>query len=105
MKLLNKIKKLVAAGAALAIIGFSAFAMSNNDKEAIQEQYWFEMNAAGTTPVPGPVDPADLPCEQQLTTPNCARLYNASQTTGTGSSRAVITSQINNHVSFRTREN
>lgn len=90
---------------ALVIAGVTmSFKMADKSSDIVANQYWFEMNAAGTTPLPGPLEDVDEVCPSKATTPNCARLYNESQTTGSGSSRTVISSQINNQVDHRTRQ-
>lgn len=91
--------------AALAIAAVTmSFKMVEKSSATLENQYWFEMNAAGTTPLPGPLDDIDEICPTKAATPNCARLYNESQTTGSGSSRTVISGQVNNQVDFRTKQ-
>lgn len=97
-------KNILAIVAVATITGFSAFKLAEHkDSEATQSQFWFAMDAAGTTPLPGPLSNVDELCPEQAEEPNCARLYNANQTTGSGNSRTVIPSEIDNEVDHRTR--
>lgn len=98
-----KVNFLLIAALAIGAITMS-FKMVENPSASQETQYWFEMDAAGTTPLVGPVDDIDEICPTQDVLPNCARLYNESQTTGTGSSRTVITGQIDHEQDFRTKE-
>ncbi|MBL1411227.1 hypothetical protein [Sphingobacterium faecale] len=105
MKIIQFIKKNIFAVALTATLtGFGMYAIADGLKSDVQAEYWFLMDAAGTTPLPGEVNEIDLPCPDDNEIPDCARKYLDSQTTGTGASRTVITSEIGNHKDFRTRE-
>lgn len=80
-----------------------AFELSDNRSPETANQYWFAMDAQGTTPL-HPLDDVDEECPIKGLKADCARLYEESQTTGSGSTRTVIPAQINNHVDFRTRQ-
>ncbi|WP_148909625.1 hypothetical protein [Sphingobacterium allocomposti] len=105
MKTITIIRKNFLMVVALAtVIGFSAFKMAETTKsEDSQSQFWFAMDASGETPLPGPISSVDEICPDKEEQANCARLYNANQTTGSGNSRTVIPSEINNEVDHRTR--
>ncbi len=107
MKNKTKSLRLFTAIAFVAFAGFSAFAVVNTESEipAQENQYWFNMNSAGNTPLPGEVAQNNLPCAEKNEVADCARRYSESQTTGSGASRTVIPSQINNHNDYRSREN
>ncbi|TDQ81698.1 hypothetical protein [Sphingobacterium yanglingense] len=105
MKIIQFIKKNFFAVALTATLtGFGMYAIANGLKSDVQAEYWFLMDATGTTPLTGEVNEVDLPCPDNNAEPNCARKYLASQTTGSGASRTVIPSEINKHKDFRTRE-
>lgn len=91
------------AAVAIAAVTMS-FKMAEKPSATVGTKYWFQMNAAGTTPLQGPISNVDALCPDQLEQPDCARLYDESQTTGTGSSRTVIAGQINNYEDFRSKE-
>lgn len=107
MHILSNAKKLFAAVAAVAIIGFSAFTIASEKTESytVQTSYWFAMDESGEVPLSGPISNVNTLCPTTGAEPDCARQYSASQTTGTGSARSVLPAEIDNHQSFRSRNN
>ncbi|WP_185210797.1 hypothetical protein [Sphingobacterium mizutaii] len=98
-----KVNLLMITALAIGAVTMS-FKMFDKPSSTVAAKYWFQMNAAGTTPLQGPITNVDDLCPNQLEQPDCARLYDETQTTGTGSSRTVKPAEINNHEDFRSKE-
>lgn len=102
---MKKLKMNLVLVAALTIGAVTmSFKMADTPSATVGTKYWFKMDAAGTTPLQGPINNVDALCPDQLEKPDCARLYDESQTSGTGSSRTVITGEIDHQEDFRSKE-
>jgi hypothetical protein len=97
-------KYALVAVAVILVFTASAFVLANSNKSESLTTYWFLMDSSGTSVTTNQVsDPDDL-CPDQLANPDCAREYSASQTELIGGVRHVKSSEINNFIDYRSKD-
>jgi hypothetical protein len=96
-------KYIIGMIAMIMIVVASAFALTpKKPAPKVENTYWFLMDASGTHVTNTQVsDPSTL-CPKRIS-PDCARLYNESQTEIAGGVRQVKASQANAQIDFRSK--
>ncbi len=93
------------AVAVIMVLTASAFVIaSKSNTKATTSSYWFLMDSSGTSVTTNQVSDPDELCPDQLSDPDCAREYSASQTEIISGVRHVKSSEVNNFIDYRSKD-
>ncbi|MGV8092837.1 MAG: hypothetical protein AB2L24_13350 [Mangrovibacterium sp.] len=95
-------KYIIAVIAVVMVVIASAF-MTGKSNSMQETTYWFLMDEAGTSVTTTQIEDPDELCPDKLEDPDCARLYNESQTEIVLGIRTVKTSEIGSYQDFRSK--
>ena len=93
--------------AVIMVLTASAFVVaskSNTKATTTSASYWFLMDASGTSVTTSQVSNPESLCSDQLIEPDCARLYSDSQTEIISGVRHVKSSEVDNFIDYRSKD-
>ena len=90
--------------AVIMVLTASAFVIANQSNSESSTTYWFLMDESGTSVTTTQVSNPDELCPDQLTEPDCARLYSESQTEVISGVRSVKASEVDNFIDYRSKD-
>lgn len=90
--------------AVIMVLTASAFVITGKSNTESSSTYWFLMDDSGTHVTSTQVSNPDNLCPDQLTEPDCAREYLESQTEVISGIRSVKSSEVNNFIDYRSKD-
>lgn len=89
----------------IMVLTASAFVIaSKSNTEATSSSYWFQMDESGTSVTTTQLSNPDELCPDQLSEPDCSRQYSESQTEVIGGVRHVKSSEVDNFIDYRSKD-